>query len=332
MKLILGAASLVVIAAGVRATAPLLIPLVLALFLAIITFPLVRWLQRRLANRLLAVIITMLAVLVALVGPGVLIVTGIRRFVSAVPGYEAKLRQLLGVTVEWLRDRNVDPTFISGLADPSIIFGFVVTTLSSVVTLLSVAFIVVLVAAFVLVETTDVLDERIDALPAPVRHVVARIARQMQIWLWVKTIISLATGIAAGLWVALMGIEFALVWGLVAFLLNYIPNFGSLIAAIPPALLALIQSGPLVAAAVLLGYVGINLTFGSIMEPYLMGRRIGLSPLVVLLSVIVWGWLWGPAGMLLAVPITMTIKFGLESSDDFRWIARLLGGGASDPD
>lgn len=331
MRLIVGAASLIVIAAGIRATAALLIPLVLALFLAVITFPLVRWLQKRLVHPLPAVLITMLAVLAALLGPGVLVATAIRQFASAVPGYEAKLRQIVTASFEWLRLRNVDATYLATFADPSLVFGFVVTTLSGVVTLLSVAFLVVLIAAFVLVETADVVDRRSDVLPARVRQVVVRIARQMQVWLWVKTVISLATGVAAGFWVAFLGIEFALLWGLVAFLLNYIPNFGSIIAALPPALLALIQSGPLTAALVLLGYVVINVVFGSVMEPYLMGRRIGLSPLVVLLSVIVWGWLWGAAGMLLAVPITMAIKFGLESSENSRWIARLLGGGSSDP-
>jgi AI-2 transport protein TqsA len=114
--------------------------------------------------------------------------------------------------------------------------------------------------------------------------------------------------VVAGFWVAVLGIEFALLWGLTAFLLNYIPNIGSLVAAFPPALLALIGYGPLWAVIVLAGYALINLALGSLLEPYAMGRRVGLSPLVVLLSVIAWGWMWGIAGMLLSVPITMSIK------------------------
>ena len=328
MKLIVSVAALIVIAAGVRATAALLIPLVLALFLAIITFPLVRALQRRM-HRLFAVLITMLAVLVTLVGPGVLIVTAVRQFTRAVPGYEAQLRKIYMAVGAWLDERNLEAPFLSTFGDPSLIFGFVMSTLSGVVTLLSLVFLVVLVCAFMLAETADIADRRRDVLPAKARQVIGQIAQRMQTWLWVKTIVSLLTGLAAGVWVALMGIEFPLLWGLTAFLLNYIPNFGSLIAALPPALLALVQGGPLAAVIVLLGFVVINICLGSLLEPYLMGRQVGLSPLVVLVSVVVWGWLWGPAGMLLAVPITMTIKFGLETSDELRWIARLLSGGAN---
>ncbi|MBA2604706.1 MAG: AI-2E family transporter [Acidobacteria bacterium] len=326
MKFIVSAAALVVIAAGIKATSALLIPLVLAGFLAIITFPLVRWLQEHRVHRLAAVLITMLAVLGALLGPGLLVATAIRQFAQAAPEYETRLRQLVLASGGWLRDRNIDATHLSTILDPSLIFGFVVTTLSGVLTLLSIVFLVVLVSAFLLMESADVADRRSEALPGRAREMIAAVGRQMQVWLWVKTLISLATGAAAGLWVGLMGIEFALLWGLVAFLLNYIPNFGSLIAALPPALLALIQDGPLSAAVVALGYVVINVVFGSVLEPYFMGRQIGLSPVVVLLSVIVWGWLWGPIGMLLAVPITMSVKFGLESSSESRWLGRLLGG------
>jgi AI-2 transport protein TqsA len=328
MRLIVSVAALIVIAAGIRATSALLIPLVLALFLAVITFPMVRLLQRWM-HRLPAVLITMVTVLVVLVGPGLLIATAIRQFAGAVPTYEARLRKLVASIGGWLEQRDIEAAHLGALADPSVFFGFLVSMFSGVVTLLSLVFLVVLVSAFVLAEAADIVDRRTDVLPGSVRQVVARVAKQMQVWLWVKTIISLLTGTAAGLWVALMGIEFALLWGLVAFLLNYIPNFGSIIAALPPALMALVVSGPLAAGFVLLGFVAINISFGSVLEPYLMGRQVGLSPLVVLVSVVVWGWLWGAAGMLLAVPITMTLKFGLETSDEFRWIARLLSGGSN---
>jgi AI-2 transport protein TqsA len=337
LKLIVAVAALIVILAGVRATSTILIPFVLAIFLALISFPLVRLLQSRGVPRLLAVFLTMMSVLAGLVGPGMLIVTAIRQFVSAVPGYEVRLRQIQRDVVEWLQlaeDYQWLQTEAEGdeiarlltLVDPGQVLGFVVAALTNVITLLSLGFLVVLIASFMLVEAANGLGRRHQVLPEKARTIIARIARDMQTWLWVKTIISLATGTAAGFWVAFMGIEFALLWGLTAFLLNYIPNLGSLIAAIPPAMLALIQFGPLEAGLVVLGYIAINIMFGSVMEPYLMGRQIGLSPLIVLLSVILWGWLWGIAGMLIAVPITMALKFGLESSDESRWIADLMAG------
>jgi AI-2 transport protein TqsA len=328
VRFLIGAASLVIIAAGLRATAVILMPLVLAVFLSIITFPLVQRLHRLGIHRALAVGMTLLAVLAVLSGPSLLVVTAIRQFASAVPRYEAGLRATVTRSLEWLRDRNVDTTTLTTYVDPAQVLNVMVTTLSGVATLLSLAFLVVLISAFMLFEAADILHRRPTVLPAEWRQHLARIAKEMQTWLWVKTLISFGTGLVAGIWVAILGIEFALLWGLVTYLLNYIPNLGSLIAAFPPALLALIQFGPVTAVLVLIGYLVINVAFGSFLEPFLMGRRVGLSPLAVLLSVIVWGWMWGIPGMLLAVPITMGIKIAMEnSSPDLQWVARLIEGG-----
>jgi predicted PurR-regulated permease PerM len=111
----------------------------------------------------------------------------------------------------------------------------------------------------------------------------------------------------------------------IAFLFNYIPNIGSIMAAVPTVLLALVQLGPGTAVFVALGYLVVNVVLGTFVEPYLMGRTLGLSTLVIFLSLIFWGWLWGPVGMLLSVPLTMVVKIMLEHTEDFRWVAVLLG-------
>ncbi|UCE63456.1 MAG: AI-2E family transporter, partial [Nitrospirota bacterium] len=126
------------------------------------------------------------------------------------------------------------------------------------------------------------------------------------------------------LWVWLLGIDFPLIWGLLAFLLNYIPNLGSIIAAIPAVLLGYIQFDPGRALLVALGYVIINIVFGNFVEPRLMGRKLGLSTLVVFLSLVFWGWLWGPVGMLLSVPMTMIVKISLESNPSTQWVGILM--------
>jgi predicted PurR-regulated permease PerM len=113
-------------------------------------------------------------------------------------------------------------------------------------------------------------------------------------------------------------------WALVAFLLNYIPNIGSIIAAIPAVLIALIQLGVGEALLVGLSYVLVNTVFGNVVEPRLMGRSLGLSTLVVFISLVFWGWILGPVGMLLSIPLTMVMKIALESRPQSRWIATLL--------
>ncbi|MCA9467990.1 MAG: AI-2E family transporter, partial [Nitrospira sp.] len=124
-------------------------------------------------------------------------------------------------------------------------------------------------------------------------------------YLAIKTLVSVATGVIVAIWVAILGIDFPVIWGLLAFLLNYIPNLGSIIAAVPPVLLGYIQFGLGRAVLVAIGFIIVNVVFGNAVEPRLMGRKLGLSTLVVFLSLIFWGWVWGPVGMLLSVPMTM---------------------------
>jgi predicted PurR-regulated permease PerM len=136
---------------------------------------------------------------------------------------------------------------------------------------------------------------------------------------------SLATGIAVFILLVVVGVNYAVLWGLLAFFLNYVPNIGSIIAAIPAVLLALIQLGFVESVIVAAGFVIINLLVGNVIEPRFMGRGLGLSTLVVFLSLIFWGWVLGPVGMLLSVPLTMTAKIALDSREETRWIATLLG-------
>jgi predicted PurR-regulated permease PerM len=146
----------------------------------------------------------------------------------------------------------------------------------------------------------------------------------VQRYLAVKTTVSLVTGAAIAIWTGLVGLDFALVWGLLAFLLNYIPTIGSIIAAAPAVLLATVQLGLGPALLVGVGFLVVNTVLGNIVEPALMGRAVGLSTLVVFTSLVFWGWVWGPVGMLLSVPLTMIVKIFLENSDELRWIAVLL--------
>jgi predicted PurR-regulated permease PerM len=152
----------------------------------------------------------------------------------------------------------------------------------------------------------------------------SKITREVQSYLLYKTLVSLATGLSVGIWVGLLGLDFPALWGFVAFALNYIPNIGSILAAVPAVGLALLQLGPGRALVVALGYVAINFWWGNLVEPALLGRRLQLSPLVVLVSLIFWGWVWGPIGMLLSVPLTMMLKIVLENSPGLRWLGALL--------
>ncbi|BCX50389.1 pheromone autoinducer 2 transporter [Haloferula helveola] len=196
-----------------------------------------------------------------------------------------------------------------------------------VVTFFGTSLVVIILTIFMLTEAR-MFGRRMDAVceaRGPNIQRMLSAIKDTQRYLGIKTAVSLATGVLAGALCWAANVDFWPLWGILAFALNYIPVVGSFIAGVPPTLLALLVLGTPEAVAVGGGYFLINTFLGNVIEPMLMGRRFGLSTLVVLVSVIFWGWLWGPIGMLLAVPLTMMVKVILDNSEEFRWIAVAIG-------
>jgi AI-2 transport protein TqsA len=276
----------------------------------------------------LAVLLTVLADVAVIVVLIIVVTHSVNEFTTAAPRYQARLQQYLASSLVWLQARGIETSEWEALAfvNPGAVIDLVGTTLRAVTALLSNTFLVLLTMVFILFEAAGLPRKMAVAFgnqPEQLERF-ERMTRQVQRYLAIKTLISLATGLAAGIWVALMGLGFPLLWGLIAFFFNFIPNLGSIVAAVPPVLLALFQFGPGGALVVALGYLLINVALANFVEPYLMGRKLGLSTLVVFLSVVFWGWVWGPLGMLLAVPLTMSVKIALENTEDLHWVAVLL--------
>ncbi|MEM7601478.1 MAG: AI-2E family transporter [Verrucomicrobiota bacterium] len=198
--------------------------------------------------------------------------------------------------------------------------------------LASKTFFALIVMIFVLAESGRYASKFQDVLKAkgPDLTRFQNISRDIQKYLAIKTAVSALTGVLAVIACLVFRIDFPLLWGLVAFLFNYVPAIGSIVAGIPPVLLALILHGFWPAMGVTLCYLAINISIGNFLEPMLLGDRFGISTVIVILSVLVWGFIWGPVGMLLAVPLTMLVKVMLDNSSDFRWISALMGKGGSE--
>lgn len=183
--------------------------------------------------------------------------------------------------------------------------------------------IVLILTVFMLLEA-PMFARRLDAISQARGPDIERLlsaTRDIQRFLAIKTVVSLVTGILAGFLCWAAGLDFYVLWGILAFALNFIPVIGSIVAGVPPTLLALLTAGLPTAVIVAGGYLLINNVLGNFLEPLLVGRRFGISILVVISAVMFWGWVWGPLGMLLAVPITMLLKVVLEGSEEFRWIS-----------
>jgi predicted PurR-regulated permease PerM len=210
--------------------------------------------------------------------------------------------------------------------DPARIVAAARGTFQVVAQVLSGAFLVGVIMIFVLAEAT-VFPYKFQAIFGGNRQGrlrITHIVQEVQVYLGLKFIISLATGVCVTVLCQLAALDFPIVLGLIAFVLNFVPTIGSIIASVPGILLALILHGEVTALGVAFGYLGINTVIGNIMDSHIMGHRMGLSTLVVVLSLLFWGWVWGPVGALLSVPLTMVLKIALQNVPDLRWIAVLL--------
>jgi predicted PurR-regulated permease PerM len=318
----------VIIGAALRSAASVLIPILMALLLAVVSAPPLAWLEKRRVPTPLAATLVLFAN-IAFVGAGAMLVgSSATQFGSAVPRYQARLNEIIDGSIAWLEARHVHVPQGAGahLVSPGTVIELGAGMVRDLAGLLSDTMVVLLILGFILFEASGISRKLQKAVgdrggvPARFAHIIT----EVQKYLFLKTVISLAMGIVLGVFVWALGIDFALLWGLFSFLLNFIPNVGAFIAGLPPVMLALIQYGPGRALAVLFGFVAVHMVLGNIVEPALMGRRLGLSALVVFLSLLFWGWLWGPAGMFLSVPLTMVARILLEGSDRTRWIAQLL--------
>ncbi|WP_416137504.1 AI-2E family transporter [Halomonas sp. HK25] len=331
LNLTLGLAALVVIVAGMKAGASLLVPLMLAVFIALVCTPPVQWLNRLGLSLRLAVWLTLVVIGGLLSLLALLLVNSFGTFMEALPGIEEKLYDYYLGLFDGLAKMGlaIDTDRLAELFNVEQLGSAVPGLLGELGNLLFQSVMVSLLVVFMLFETLIFRDKISRALqdPVPSLERFNEFSRTLKRYLAVKTLISLVTGVLV--WVAclLVGVDFPLLWAVLAFALNYIPNIGSAIAAIPPVMLLLVSpEGGVVEALLLSGaYLGINFVLGNIVEPRWMGRALGLSTFIAFLSLVVWGWIFGIAGMLLSVLLTMTLKIALDSHPHTRWIAHLLG-------
>ncbi len=330
MRFLVIAASAIVVVAGLREASEILLPFLSALFIAVVSLPFMAWLQRNRVPTWLAVMLTVAAAAGVVSVLGVVVGQSVGEFAQVVADsqYNTRFEELANRLRVWADEANLpfaDRTPLD-FVNPGAVVNLLGGTLGALAGLLQDAFLVLLAVIFILVEAAGFRDklriafgDRSGSLER-----LSQMTLQVQKYLAVKTAVSLGTGFLAFVWVWTLDVDFPLMWGLVAFLFNYIPNIGSIVAAVGPSVLALVQVDLSRALAVAAGYVVLNIVFGNILEPTLLGRRLGMSVLVVFLSLVFWGWVWGPMGLLLAVPITMTFKIAFENTDDLRWVSVLL--------
>jgi len=328
-QVFVGAAAIVVIVWGISRTQPVLVTLLVSVFLAALASPAVLWLHRKRLPLLVAVAVVMGGMVLALAATGVVVGASMTGFYAALPRYQARYQEQAAALTQYLAAKGIAPSgdALMKYVDPGSLLNWAAGLLLRMGSALTNSVLILLTTTFILLE--------VPSFPVKLRAVLGDPARAfprftaflagMKRYVVIKTVISLATGLLITLWLWILKVDFPVLWGFLAFLMNYVPSIGSTLAGLPAVFLALVQYGTGKAVLVGAGYIAVNFVLDFAIETPWMGRKLGLSTLVVFLSLLFWGGLLGPIGALLCVPLTMTLRFALESSPGTRWVAVLLG-------
>ncbi len=332
---LIAAAAMVIIIAGIRAARTIVVPLLLAIFISVIAAPVYVGMRRRGVPALVALSVLVVALSGLCFATVIIVSTSFEQFSANLPAYQAAAREQTDQFRAWLASKGIetaDERWTEAFS-PSAAMGMVGSLVNGVSELLGKALLILLTVVFILLEASG-FPAKLRAISPEAEnrlHSATHMLDNIRRYMAVKTITSGVTGGLIAVWLILLGGSNPLLWGLLAFALNFVPNIGSIIAAIPPVMIALLQNDPQGAVWIAGGYLVINQIIGSLIEPRVMGQSVGLSTLVVFVSLVFWGWVLGPIGMLLSVPLTATARIALEQDPRTRWVAVLLGSQVPDP-
>ena len=328
---VLQVAGVVIVLGGATLASAIVVPFLLSLFITIISLVPVEALMRRGVPTWLSLLIVVAGMLVFFAAIFIIVGSAGAAFSADLPGYQAELKALITNVSAWFDARGVDVS-ASGLKDllnPQRIVSFFQRFIGDIGGALSNIMLITFTVMFMLSDTSLIKQKlawhqqqhsAVEGQLGGLSDLVALLSTYTKI----KAAVSLLTGILIWLGLSLMGIKYPVLWGLLAFLLNFIPTIGSIIAAFPVLLLALLSLDPVLLLMIIALYLTVNIVVGNFIEPIWMGDEVGLSTLIVFLSMVFWGWLFGPVGMLLSVPLTIAVKFLSLRNPNTLWLAVLL--------
>lgn len=326
-------ASLIIILAGIKLANEIVVPFLLSLFIAIVCSPMIKFMTKRKVPLWLAITVLLIAFLLGFTFLAGIINSTLQEFTQSIPQYKVQLstrvQSLLAFAQKWHLPFSLSQEEIMSKFDPSAIMNLVSKLLMGLSGALSNIFVIFLVVIFMLLEM-PVAKYKLALALSPdddlrnEKEYINQVLDGVIGYLGVKTFISLITGGLVWILLEALGVQYAILWAILSFLLNYVPNIGSILAGIPIVIQAFILNGLSIGLGTFAGIVAINMVIGNALEPKLMGKKLGLSTLVVFLSLLFWGWLLGTVGMLLSVPLTMACKVALESNKDTQKYAVLF--------
>ncbi len=325
----LNVAAFIIIIAGIMYASSFFTLLLLAIFISIICAQPMAWLARKKVPHGISILIVLVGVNMILILIGQLIGRSIGKFTTDAPQYAARLNEITGGIIQSLNEMGMDLStdHLKTMFDMGKVMNTTASMLGDLGGIMGNSLIIMFIVIFILMELNSFAIKTIAIVDTPNKSLnyLPKIGNSIRHYLGIKTLISLVTGLLIWIGLKIIGVEYAVLWAMIAFLLNFIPNIGSFIAMIPAILFALVQVGIGGAIWTMATFLFVNTIMGSVVEPRVLGQGLGLSTLVVFISLIFWGFIFGTIGMFLSVPLTMTVKIILEQNEKTKWIAILLG-------
>lgn len=321
-------ASFIVIIAGIKMASQIVVILFLAIFISSIFSTLLNVLQKRHIPKILSYFFILSIVVSVGLMLAYVINISLKDFITNLPAYEEKFKAIVINLIHYGETfgYQIDKSKILDTLNFSSFFGFTTNIIGSIGTFLSKLLLVVIGVAFILAESKSFQTK----LRVIFRNNAKKLERfnlfsfNIQKYFVVKSFTSFLTGFIITIFLSFFGVDYPILWGVIAMLFNFVPVVGSIIASIPAILLTFMNLDLNITIWVIILYVVINVSISNILEPKLMGRELGLSPLVIFFSLIFWGYILGIVGMFLAVPITMTLKIAFDSNTGTHWLGILM--------
>lgn len=326
-KILLYSTAAVILTIGMREIASILTVVFFSVFTALIFTPLVRWLKQRGIPGTLSVILVILLFTLIILVLGVIVVEAALQFGNQIPIYQAQLTELVNNLTKYIPSYEEFSIQSILRSIVSITISLMANTVNGIVNAGATVGIIIVTAAFLLIDAANT-SEKVDSeigKQSELHLRISKFSKKLVKFIVIRAEINLITGITIALLLFIGGIDYAILWGVLIFLLSYIPYIGLVIASVPPIMLALFKYGPLGALAVILIIVAVDALAENVLFPSLMGKGLQLSPAFLFLALLYWNFVFGLAGVLLSIPLTIVLKIILESFEETKWLARLMG-------
>jgi AI-2 transport protein TqsA len=331
---LVGLAAFIVIIAGLKAASQIVVPLMLSVFIAIVCAPAMSSLRRRGLPTWLSILLVVFVILIGISSLALLVGASLDEFSNQLPNYKKRFAEEMSNVIAMINNLGLNISYdqVKGYIDPSALMQMVANALRGLGSALTNFILVVMIVIFILFEAVE-LPKKLSLAVTDASNSIEwfeSFINSVNRYLVIKTLVSILTGVLITIWLWVLGVDFPILWGVCAFLLNFVPNIGSIIAAVPAMLLAFVQLGSLSAGLTGAGFLVVNLIVGNMIEPRYMGKGLGLSTLVVFLSLLLWGWVFGPVGMLLSIPLTIIMKLAFEANPKMHWLAIMIDSATDD--